>query len=241
MSEQTQPIEQKEISEEVAKKRKANNTWKKLLAEDIRFITNVVKDPLSLERAKSISYTKASIEKMIALGGEVMKAEKVCTEKYADKKQQFAIFKQGLKNLEKEYMRHVKMARKVFNQKEQPGIYDKLQLKGDRPNPLSEKIDYITKFYGFALEDKEINDAFKKLSINDELMQQLLNLADEVVENNQLANLKLTHATRATEAREALKDEFYAWFKEFKVIYELTPEPKPAPASSTAKSAKATT
>ncbi|MDW7691490.1 hypothetical protein R9C00_17915 [Flammeovirgaceae bacterium SG7u.111] len=228
---------EKETVEAKPTKRKVKKSWRKELADKAKFVVNVTNDPYSLERANNAGYTKADLKKALGLVEAIWEADSKCGEKRSEKSQQVGVKDQSMANLYEVYMNHVEKARTIFDPETDRGVYLKLILDGKRPKAFTERMHYVTKFYRFALEDQQIRDTFKQYNISEELMLQMLELAADALANEQATGLKMTESKRATKKRLTLEDEFHAWFKRFKGIYALTPEPKQL-ASTVAKTTK---
>jgi len=214
------PIEQLEKP-----KRKQHTNWLQDLMEHKRFLEVAIKEPISLTRAIEAGYTKAEIEKGIALVDKVVAAELDWQNKMGRKTQQYEVFRQGLQNLRQTYIRHLKAARKLFNPETEKGFIHSMQLKGSRPNAVEGILHYIQQFYAVALEEKLIADKFKARNITPEMMEQMKLLAEEVADHREQAQKLRVIAKRATRDRNAALKEFYQWFRPFRTLYQLTPEP----------------
>ncbi|MDW7693033.1 hypothetical protein R9C00_10115 [Flammeovirgaceae bacterium SG7u.111] len=222
-----------------AQPKKVSTTWRNTLAKELKDLVNVAESPTNMARAKEAGYTKGELETMISLAKQVMAMDIAWEQKQAQKAEHYGIFHQSLENLYKQYMVHLEKARRIFDPVVDKGISKLLKLKGDRPDGIDEKLDYIYKFYQFATSEKEISDRLKKRNIQPELVQQMLALTEEVRDNHIIAQRKEDEGKEHTQARNEQKGEFHKWLRTFKAIYKATPAPKVTTlAGTTTKTAK---
>ncbi len=233
-------MENLESNKQDTQERKVSTTWRNTLAKELKDLVNVAENPANMARAKEAGYTKGELETMISQAKNIMTMDIAWEQKQAQKAEHYGIFHQSLENLYKQYMVHLEKARRIFDPVADKGISKMLKLKGDRPDGIDEKLDYIHKFYEFATSEKEISDRLKKRNIQPELVQQMLALTEEVRDNHILAQRKVDEGKETTQLRNEQKEEFNQWLRTFKAIYKATPAPKPTTlAGTTAKTVKA--
>ncbi|MDW7691904.1 hypothetical protein R9C00_15820 [Flammeovirgaceae bacterium SG7u.111] len=223
-------------------KRKESNDWQTELMEADTFLSTIVGKEDTLARANNAGYSRAELVNAQVMVKEVWAADLVWENKQSEKDQQYKVFKQSFRNLEKEYMGHLTKARRLFESEEDRGIARQLKLEGDRPRKFTLIINYISKFYQFALQEKEISNKLKTRSVSTELVEQMLQMVEEVVELHHLAKKKEKIAQDATTDRNRKLKAFHKWLRDFKAIYKRTPAPTGladdgAPASSKKKTA----
>ena len=206
--------------------RKRKNSWKGTLAEDRRFVEHVLQDAEALNKAVLAGFNRADLEKGLALADAVLNTDHTYVAKDAEKAQHYELFRQGMENLRKTYLQHLEVARRLIDGEREVELSQKLLLKGNRPRSIDAILDYVNRFYSFALEDKEIGQLFKAYNITPEIIEQMLRLTEEVSTLREQAQRKAIAATRAVKQRYEAEEAFYDWFKRFRAIYKVTPGPK---------------
>lgn len=222
MEEVNIPVEEQE--EKIVRKRKTS--WKGTLAEDRRFVEHVLQDAEALTKATLAGYTRSDLEKGLGMADAIAQADHDYVAKDAARAQQYELFRQGMENLRKTYLQHLGIARRLIDGSKEMEISKKLLLKGTRPRSIDAILDYVNRFYSFALEDKDIGLLFKAYNITPEIIEQMLRLTEEVSTLRELAQRKAIATTRAVKRRYEAQEAFHEWFIRFRAIYKITPEPQ---------------
>ncbi len=197
----------------------AGDAWRSTLMEDRKLLNNVLRSKTEIAKAKEVGYSRTEIYKGLGMVDDIQLTDMACGEKLLEKELQESIFEQSLKNLKKEYQKHLEIARNLFN-REEKRFAQRLNLEGKTFTTLEETIEQIIRFYYVALQEKEVINAFEKRGISKEFMQQMQNMVAELVDNKQLAYKKSVMAENALHKLENKKELFQNWLAKFKTVYQ---------------------
>jgi hypothetical protein len=188
-------------------------------------ITNAINQPALKPLLEDYGYNDARLSEGEDLYNIAQEAQILQKKEYGEQYEATAELDVAKANTDKEFKRHLKIARIALS--DAPGPAMAMQLTGTRKRTLSGWISQVKAFYANALIDQKVLDALAKFNLTSEKLEasKSLVLDCELKYNMQLK--EKGEAQAATAARDEAFDALDKWMSDFIGIARIALESHP--------------
>lgn len=188
-------------------------------------IANAINQPALKQLLDAYGYTEAKLREGEALYNAAREAQIIQKKEYGEQYEATAELELAKANADKEYMRHLKIARIALGNA--PGPANSMKLSGNRLRTLSGWIGQAKAFYANALTDQKVLDALAQFNLTRDKLEtgQVLVLDCEAKYNQQLK--EKGEAQTATKTRDAAFEALDKWMSAFTGISRIALEENP--------------
>ncbi|MBI9070734.1 MAG: hypothetical protein JEY94_04010 [Melioribacteraceae bacterium] len=188
-------------------------------------LSYVKKNNIFFSHIKEYGYTDKVLISANSLLNNSKEINSYQTEKLKKKSEAVAELARKKSAAKKIYMRHLKIARILFENN--PLIIKALELNGKRAAKTNEFIIQVKGFYENALESDNVKTGFKQHGITKLSLNEGLDLINDVSQFLRVVERVKGEAIKATlEKKENLR-EVYAWYSKFVKISKIALEDDP--------------
>ncbi len=170
-------------------------------------------------------YTPEKIQVGQALLATALEAQQLKKTEYAEQIGATATLNTLRETADKEYRRHLKIARVAF--KTNAAATSLLELNGDRKRSYSGWMAQTRQFYNGLLQNPELLTRMSEFGITSEILEATLASIDAVEQANTIQETEKGEARQATQDRDAAIDALTDWLDDYLNIARIALEDQP--------------